>query len=124
MIVGAGGFVGSALRFVVSGSVQRLVGSGGFPYGTLTVNVIGCFLIGAVATLAFRERMLFSSSVRNFLMVGLLGSFTTFSTFGYETMALIRDGEMLRGLANVAASVLVGLLSVALGMMAVRVLPI
>lgn len=117
-----GGFLGAVARYTLSGWVHRRY-AGDWPLGTLTVNVIGCFLIGGLATLAF-ERQLLSTTARSFLMIGLLGSFTTFSTFGYETMVLIRDGEMLRGLANVAASVLVGLLSVALGMMTVRVLPI
>ena len=90
LLIGTGGFIGSILRYLVSGSVQAASQSIAFPYGTLAVNVIGCFLIGFLSELA-ETRSLFSPDTRAFLIVGILGGFTTFSAFGNETMNLIRD---------------------------------
>lgn len=106
--VGSGGFVGSVLRYLVSGWVQRLTGSAEFPYGTLAVNLLGCLVIGALSWLA-DMRGVFSPESRAFVFVGILGGFTTFSTFGNESMALFRDGENLRGLVYVGAHLLFGL---------------
>ena len=114
LLVGAGGFVGASLRFITSGLVQRLDPLGTFPYGTLSVNVLGCFVIGVVTGLA-DSRGFMGPNVRLVLVLGLLGGFTTFSTFAYETLALLRDGETLRAAANVTASVLLCLLGVWLG---------
>ena len=85
-----------------------------FPYGTLVVNLLGCFLIGVVAGLA-DSRRLFGPEARTFALIGLLGGFTTFSTFGYETFAMIRDAEYLRMAANVGTHVILGLTLVWLG---------
>lgn len=85
-----------------------------FPYGTLVVNLLGCFAIGVLAGLA-ESRQLFGPEVRLFALIGLLGGFTTFSTFGYETFAMIRDTEYLRVTANVGAHVIFGLCLVWLG---------
>ena len=96
IIVGLGGFAGSILRYLVSGWVQRLADSALFPYGTLSVNVLGCLAIGLLGGWADNAE-LFSPSTRLFLLIGVLGGFTTFSTFGYETMALLRDRRWLGG---------------------------
>jgi CrcB protein len=113
-LVGAGGFLGSLLRWVVSGWVQRQLPLAAFPYGTLAVNLTGCFLIGAAACL-IQSRGLLGPDARVFALIGVLGGFTTFSTFGYETFALARDGESLAAAANVGAHVFAGLGAVWLG---------
>ena len=118
MIVGAGGFVGSALRFVVSGWTQRLVESG-FPFGTLVVNVLGCLLIGLLGGLA-EYRQVLEPGQRLFLMVGILGGFTTFSTFAYETLALAQDAEFTRVIANTLLQVVLGFAAAFIGMAAAR----
>ena len=91
LLVGLGGFAGSILRYLVSGWVQRLAGAPGFGYGTLSVNVIGCLTIGLLGGRADNAG-LFGPSARAFLFIGVLGGFTTFSTFAAEVTAL-RRGE-------------------------------
>lgn len=108
LIVGAGGFVGAVLRFTVSGAVQRSAGFSPFPYGTLVVNVTGCLAIGLLSGLA-ESRQVLTPESRLLLLIGVLGSFTTFSTFGYETLTLLRDGAMLRAAGNVGLHVGLGL---------------
>lgn len=114
ILVGAGGFVGASLRYIISGVVQRLDPLGTFPYGTLSVNVLGCLVIGVLGGLADARHVL-GPNARLVVILGVLGGFTTFSTFAYETLALLRDGENLRAAVNVLASVLVCLLTVWLG---------
>ncbi len=114
LLIGAGGFIGSVLRYVVSGLAQSLSQSIAFPYGTLAVNILGCFCIGFLSEL-LDARALISTGMRAFLVVGILGGFTTFSAFGSETMNLIRDGEGALALMNVGAQVLLGLGAVWLG---------
>lgn len=114
LLVGLGGFVGSILRYLVSGYVQQSAKSIDFPYGTLAVNVIGCFIIGFLAQLA-EERGMFTSESRLFVFVGILGGFTTFSSFGNETLNLARDSQTLNALANIGANVILGLFAVWLG---------
>lgn len=107
-LVGSGGFVGTLFRYGISGLVHRRVPLTTIPYGTLTVNLLGCLLIGAFAGL-MESRQLFSSELRRFALIGLLGGFTTYSTFGYETFTMIRDAEHLRAAANVGLHVILGL---------------
>ena len=114
LLIGTGGFLGSVLRYLVSGSVQAASQSVAFPYGTLAVNVIGCFFIGFLSELA-ESRSLFSPDTRAFLVVGILGGFTTFSAFGNETMNLLRDGERTLAMMNVGAQLLFGIGAVWLG---------
>jgi len=114
ILVGVGGFVGSILRYLVSGWVQGLTGSPTFGYGTLSVNVVGCLAIGLLGGWADNAGLL-GPSARLFLLIGVLGGFTTFSTFGYETMALLRDKEMLHTLLYVGLHLLLGFGAVALG---------
>ena len=114
LLVGLGGFVGSVLRYLASGYVQQSTKSIDFPYGTLAVNVIGCFVIGFLAQLA-EARGVFTSESRLFVFVGILGGFTTFSSFGNETLNLARDSQMMNALANVGANVVLGLFAVWLG---------
>ena len=114
LLVGAGGFIGSVLRYLVSGWFQQASKSVDFPFGTLAVNVIGCFIIGFLAQLA-ESRGVFASESRLFVFVGILGGFTTFSSFGNETLNLARDGQIMNALANIGANLLVGLFAVWLG---------
>jgi fluoride exporter len=114
LVIGAGGFIGSVLRYLLGGSVQMLSQSIAFPYGTLAVNILGCFCIGFLSEI-FDTRALIGTDTRAFLIIGILGGFTTFSAFGNETMNLIRDGEATLALMNVGAQVLLGLGAVWLG---------
>lgn len=90
-----------------------------FPAGTLAVNLLGCLAIGLVAALV-EERGALDPAARVFLLVGVLGGFTTFSTFGYETVALVRDGNLLLAGGNVAASLAAGLAGVWAGIVVAR----
>jgi CrcB protein len=108
LLVGIGGFIGSALRYLVGGWAQRLSQSIAFPYGTLTVNLIGCFVIGLLSELA-ESQGLFSPEARAVVLIGLLGGFTTFSTFSNETYNLARGGQSLASLVYLGAHILFGL---------------
>lgn len=112
--VGAGGFLGSVGRFVIAGFFNRLSPALAFPIGTLAVNILGCFLIGLLHGLA-ESRNILGTDTRIFLFIGVLGGFTTFSTFGFESLALLKDGAMLKASANIIIHVFVGLAAVWLG---------
>ena len=119
LLVGSGGFVGSVLRFLVGGWVQNVLPRTTFPYGTLAVNVSGCLAIGVLAGL-FEFRQTFGVETRLFLVIGVLGGYTTFSSFAYETLLLARDAEMARALANVALQTVLGLAAAWVGYALVR----
>ena len=114
VVVGSGGFLGALARYGLSGIVHRHLPGTTFPYGTMAVNLLGCLLIGVIAGLA-ESRQLFGPEFRAFALIGILGGFTTFSTFGYETFAMLRDGEYFRSAANVGMHVVFGLILVWLG---------
>jgi len=113
-VVGSGGFLGALARYGLSGLVHRQMPLSTFPYGTLAVNLLGCLAIGVIAGLA-ESRQLFGPEFRLFALIGVLGGFTTFSTFAYETFAMIRDDEYLRATANAGVHVILGLALVWLG---------
>jgi len=113
-IIGGGGFIGAVLRFVVSSWVQTRSGSIVFPFGTMAVNMIGCLLIG-FCTYLVETRSLLSMEARSFILIGLLGAFTTFSTFGNETLGLIRDSRLDLAVLNAGAQVVIGVAMVWLG---------
>jgi fluoride exporter len=113
-LVGSGGFVGAICRYGLSGLVQRRLPLAAFPYGTLVVNLCGCLLIGAAAGLV-ESRQMFGPEFRLFVLIGLLGGFTTYSTFGYESFALLRDADYLRAVLNVTVHVVFGLTLVGAG---------
>lgn len=107
------GSAGTLARWGLQGMVQRATGSA-FPWGTLAVNVAGCFLFGCVWSLA-EERMLLSAETRILLLVGFMGAFTTFSSFAFETGALLRDAQYARAAANVALQNLLGIVALFAG---------
>ena len=113
LLVGAGGFAGSIVRVLLSNFVQQ-VSASSFPFGTLAVNVIGCFVIGFLAQLG-EVREIFSADTRAFIFVGILGGFTTYSSFGNETVNLWRGGAGRLALANIVAQLLLGLSGVFIG---------
>jgi len=119
LYVGVGGFFGAIARYLLSGLAHRLSGGTVFPVGTLTVNVLGCLIIGALMSLIVDKAVL-GPSVRMVCVVGFLGAFTTFSSFGYETLGLLRDGQMLSACLNVLANVVLGIGAVFLGWALVR----
>ena len=108
-----GGTAGTLARYFLSGAIYQIFGTT-FPYGTIVVNLTGCFLIGFLAAIA-EEKFLLGPNTRLLLMVGFCGAFTTFSTFILETSNLIRDGEILRAFINVMASVAIGFLVFRIG---------
>jgi CrcB protein len=112
LIVAAGGAVGAVLRYLVAMWVQRL--GDGFPIGTLTVNLIGCLAIG-IGGAVMASPYIIREEYRLAVFIGLLGAFTTFSTFGYETFELFNDRQFARGMLNIALSNGLGLLGVWLG---------
>ena len=105
-LIGGGGFFGAILRYLVGGWVQNLFARP-WPYGTFAVNILGCFTIGFVWGLV-ENRELLAPSVRLFLLTGVLGGFTTFSTFSLETFNLVRQGDWLGAGLNAGVSVLAG----------------
>jgi CrcB protein len=104
LLIGAGGFVGSILRYWMSGVVQASAPRTAFPVGTLAVNIAGCLAIGLLAELA-EARGFLSPDERALLMVGFLGAFTTFSAFANETLSALRGGAFVLGVLNIVASV-------------------
>ena len=114
LLVGIGGFTGAILRYGASGYIQQLARSSDFSYGTVVVNVIGCFLIGFLSQLV-ESRGLLSADIRAMLIPGFLGGFTTFSTFSNETLNLFRDSESPLAFVNIAAHIVLGLGAVWLG---------
>ncbi len=113
VFIAMGGAFGAVLRYAASNCVYALLGRG-FPYGTLFVNVAGSLLIGMLSILML-ERMSIGPEWRAAVLVGVLGSFTTFSTFSLETLNLLEQGEITTALLNMVASVLLCLMAVWLG---------
>jgi len=113
-LVGAGGFIGAIFRYGLSGFVQRSASLAAFPFGTLAVNMIGCLLIGLTVGV-IDSRQMVNPELRSFILVGLLGGFTTYSTFGLETFALLRDADYLRAAGNVLVHIVLGLALVWIG---------
>jgi CrcB protein len=114
LLVALGGAIGSVARFKMSGWVLHATPNWRFPAGTLTVNLIGCFIAGLLAGMAVKQDI-FSPEARVFLFTGILGGFTTFSAFGLETLLLFKRGEAGVAVANVVVSIVFGLLVAWLG---------
>jgi len=118
VLVGVGGFIGAVLRYLMSGFVQNLTHSISFPYGTFAVNITGCFFMGAFSHLLESQAGL-TAEMRLFLMVGLLGSFTTYSTFSQETLNLLQDHGLSLALINIGTHIILGISAVLLGRFAI-----
>ncbi|HEY0078110.1 MAG TPA: fluoride efflux transporter CrcB [Pyrinomonadaceae bacterium] len=119
LAVGLGGFLGCIARYLTSVLVIRLFDAPFFPYATLIVNVVGCFLIGVLGGLAENTQVI-SPEMQLFLIVGVLGGFTTYSAFGYQTLRLAHEGQIFSAILNVAAHIVLGLGAVWLGALIVR----
>ena len=116
LLVALGGAIGSVARYLLAGAVHRFT-SPYFPYGTFVVNVAGCLLFGIIFALG-EERFVIGPPLRAFLLIGVLGGFTTFSSFTFETFQLLRDGELLLAGVNAVGQVVIGLVAFWIGVTA------
>jgi fluoride exporter len=119
LMVALGGALGSVARYKLGGVVLHQTEAWNFPLSTFCVNVVGCLVIGMLAAVV-EHHDLFSNQARLFLFTGLLGGFTTFSAFGYETFFLIRRGLVATSMSYVALSVVCGLAAVLIGFKAIE----
>lgn len=120
LLVAIGGAIGASARYLLGGLVHEFTRAD-FPYGTFVVNMVGCMLFGAVAGVA-DERFVVGPATRTFLLIGVLGGFTTFSSYTFETFGLLRDEEYLRALVNAGGQVVIGLLGLWVGYVGARLL--
>lgn len=111
VLAGVGGFIGSAARYLLGHAITVVASNPVFPLATTLINILGCLIIGVLAGLA-ETHQIFGESMRVFVFIGILGGFTTFSTFGYETVQLARDGRYSFALLNIAVQVGFGCLAV------------
>ena len=118
LLIALGGSIGAVARYGLSGFVQRFT-SPYFPFGTFTVNIVGCLVFGILAGIA-EQRFALGPQARAFLLIGVLGGFTTFSSFTYETFQLLRDAEIARAALNVFGQVIVGLAAMWAGFVVAR----
>ena len=118
LAIAGGGAVGAVLRYWMSNGIYALSGRG-FPYGTLAVNVLGSLLMGFLFVWLL-ERMVDGVALRAFLLIGLLGGFTTFSTFSLETITLIESGQLFRAVLNALLSVVLCVAAAGLGILMAR----
>jgi CrcB protein len=120
VLAALGGALGAVLRYAVGRFVQDVLDRPWFPYNTLFINVTGCFVFGLIMGWVEAGRSL-TPEQRTFMLVGILGGYTTFSTFGFETFALLRDGQIVPALLNVGLQCVLGIVGVWLGMGLARV---
>jgi CrcB protein len=120
VLVGIGGSIGAIARYLVSTWAAERFGAN-FPYGTLIVNVVGCFIIGAFMTVT-TERLIVNPHWRLLVTVGFVGGLTTFSSFSYETFKLLADAGIALAMYNIGANMVVGFLATWLGIVVVRLL--
>jgi fluoride exporter len=119
LLIGIGSFIGGISRYLLSLFIQNKFLST-FPFGTLSVNIIGCLFIGIIFGLS--ERGNFTAEWRLFLVTGFLGGFTTFSSFSNETVGMLRDGQMWAAFTYIASSVVIGLLATFVGISLIKLL--
>ena len=118
VLVAVGGAIGSVSRYVLSTLVMRASGML-FPAGTFVVNLIGCVVFGVIAGAA-EQRLPLTPDLRAFLLVGVLGGFTTFSSYAFESVALMQQGQLLSALVNIGGQVVLGLLGLWTGYVIAR----
>jgi fluoride exporter len=114
LIIGLGGGLGSIFRYLLSTFTQEKMNNASFPFGTMVVNITGCFIIGVLSYLSDVKGII-NSEMRTFLFIGLLGGFTTFSTFSNESVGLLRNGEFINSLLNISVQIFLGLFAVIIG---------
>lgn len=112
LLIIAGGATGALLRYLISGFANRILAEG-FPWGALIVNLMGCLFIGLLWSIT--ERYPLSKNGNAFIFIGILGAFTTFSTYALESVKLLQEGEIILGFANILLSNIVGLMAVLAG---------
>jgi len=113
MVIGVGGALGAVARYLLGGAVHRVV-AGFFPYGTFVVNLLGCLVFGLVIGVS-ESRLVLGPTARAFILIGILGGLTTFSSFAFESVELVRSGQTLGAAFNVIGQVALGLLALWLG---------
>lgn len=116
LYAGAGGALGAALRVYTGLLISRFPSASAFPYATLLVNLVGCFLIGLLLSLP----QLSDPKLKTFLTAGFLGGLTTFSTFGYDTLGMLERGELFKAIMNLCVSLIFGLICCYLGQLAAK----
>lgn len=119
LYVAAGGAIGASLRYIVSDKITALLGHG-FPYGTITVNILGSLLLGIMVESSARLTIPMPQEMRALLAVGILGGFTTFSTFSLDAVTLLERGQIVPMLCYIVVSVVIGVLAMIAGMYAMR----
>jgi fluoride exporter len=114
LMVGMGGFAGSICRYLTSELSNKLFSEQFIPYGTLLVNITGCFFIGFLGGLS-ETKQIFTPEIRAMVLVGFLGGFTTFSTFGYEIFTIAKDGQITAAITHLMLHLILGIGAVWLG---------
>jgi fluoride exporter len=109
-LIAGGGAIGALARYGLGGVVQKWAGPG-FPWGTVGVNLLGCFLFGLATTFLISDRFALDARWRLFVLVGFMGAFTTFSTFAYETVELMQKSQWLLALGNVLLQNVIGIVA-------------
>ncbi len=121
LMVGMGGFAGSVCRYIINELSHRFFSDSFLPYGTITVNVFGCLFIGLLGGLS-ETKQIFTPEIRALVIIGFLGGFTTFSTFGHEMFTIARDGQLAAATAHLLIHLILGFGSVWLGFYISKVL--
>jgi len=120
LIIGLGGFIGAVMRYSISGWVQKLL-SENFPYGTLAVNILGSFVLGYFLFMS-EARSVLNPHWRHFIAIGMIGAMTTFSTFSYETFALLQENLYWHALLNTFLNVMLTIIAVWAGMITAKLI--